>query len=387
MKKTIILIIVLAAVAGAIFYYERLRGIWPAVNPAPRNITEIIENNQTPFPLKLPEGFSISIFAKDLPGARVMAFDKYEGNLWVSRTSEGAVTELTSTGERGVSEMRDLNKPHGIAFDPQNPSVLYVAEENRIFRQSLDLPVREKVLDLPGSGGHFTRTIGFGPNNKLYISIGSSCNVCRESDERRASIQVYDPVTKKSSTFAKGLRNSVFFIWDSAGKMWATEMGRDMLGDDLPPDEINIVEEGKNFGWPVCYGKNIHDTAFDKNVYIRNSCMEPFETPSHIDIPAHSAPLGLAFVPANSNWPREYWHNLFVAYHGSWNRNVPTGYKVVRIKLDNKGNYLGTEDFITGWLTEDGALGRPVDILIQPGGIMYISDDKAGVIYRVMYKK
>jgi len=149
-------------------------------------------------------------------------------------------------------------------------------------------------------------------------------------------------------------------------------MGRDLLGDDMPPDEINIIEEGKNYGWPVCYGKNIHDTDFDHNTYVRNPCMEPFETPSHIDIPAHSAPLGLAF----------YKNDLLVAYHGSWNRSVPTGYKIVKMNLDANGNYLGQEDFISGWLQEGNALGRPVDILADRGRI-FISDDKAGVIYLV----
>ena len=186
--------------------------------------------------------------------------------------------------------------------------------------------------------------------------------------------------------FARGLRNAVFFTWSYVdARMWATEMGRDWLGDELPPDEINIIEKGKDYGWPHCYGKNIHDVDFDKNVvYKRKPCMEPFETPSYIDIPAHSAPLGLAFVP-EEGWPKEYWYDLIVAYHGSWNRNEPTGYKVVRLKLDEDGNFEGVEDFITGWLRPDGALGRPVDILLEPGGVMYISDDKAGVIYRVSY--
>ncbi len=164
-------------------------------------------------------------------------------------------------------------------------------------------------------------------------------------------------------------------------------MGRDLLGDNIPPDEINIIEEGKNYGWPICYGKNIHDDQFDKNTYIRNPCMEPFETPSSIDLQAHSAPLGLAFFP-EEGWPEEYWHDLLVAYHGSWNRTEPTGYKIVRMRLDNEGKYEATEDFITGWLNgKNEALGRPVDILIQPGGLMYISDDKAGVIYRITYRE
>jgi len=197
--------------------------------------------------------------------------------------------------------------------------------------------------------------------------------------------------------FAHGLRNTVFFTWNTETKeMWGADMGWDFLGDNLPPDEINILKGGGNYGWPICYGKNIHDTVFDKNTYIRNPCMEPFETSSYIDIPAHSAPLGLAFVPkdtekgkfgANITWPRDYWYNLFVSYHGSWNRTVPTGYKIVRYKFNEKGDYSRVEDFITGWLKPgDGLYGRPVDILVQSGGSMYISDDKAGVIYRVVYQ-
>jgi glucose/arabinose dehydrogenase len=167
-----------------------------------------------------------------------------------------------------------------------------------------------------------------------------------------------------------------------SGDIWATEMGRDGLGDNLPPDEINVIHEGKFYGWPICYGKNVHDAAFDTNTYIRNPCQEPTETPSTIDLQAHSAPLGIAFVP-EEGWPEDYWYNALVSYHGSWNRSEPTGYKIMRYKLDARGNYLGSEDFLSGFLTKSGALGRPVDILIQPAGTIYVSDDKAGVIYRI----
>ena len=157
-------------------------------------------------------------------------------------------------------------------------------------------------------------------------------------------------------------------------------MGRDYLGDDLPPDEINLILEGRDYGWPYCYGKRVHDDQFDPSGAHREFCAATI--PSFIDVPAHSAPLGLAFFPAA--WPQEFRYNLLVAYHGSWNRTEPTGYKVVRYKLDNAGNPVDAEDFITGWLTPAGALGRPVDILITPEGIIYISDDKAGVVYRVV---
>ena len=171
--------------------------------------------------------------------------------------------------------------------------------------------------------------------------------------------------------------------------MWATEMGRDLLGDNLPPDEINIVDPSTSsgppdYGWPHCYGKNEHDNDYDKAAF--NHCAEPAYKPSHIDLPAHSAPLGLAFIPnwPQSGWPKDYAADLLVAYHGSWNRSEPTGYKIVRIKLGDDGKLEGIEDFITGWLSDDGkALGRPVDITIRNDGTAYISDDKAGVIYKL----
>ncbi len=398
-KERWIFLLAVAAVTAIFLLVEKLI---PAIRapflPAPRDITKYLpqgsgipsEEDSSDLPLKLPKGFSVSIFAKDLPGARVMRFD-HLGNIWVSRTSAGAVTRLDVKNGQVVKQsdvFSGMQKPHGLAFDPQDNNFLYVAEENRIrsFRVDEGAGNGKEVLSLPSGGGHFTRTAGFGPDGGLYVSVGSSCNVCRESDQRRATILRFDPATKQSRVFARGLRNAVFFTWNPAdGQMWATEMGRDWLGDDLPPDEINIIKDGQNYGWPICYGKNIHDTDFDKNAYIRNPCSEPFETGSFIDIPAHSAPLGLAFIPPNSSWPEDYWHDLIVAYHGSWNRSEPAGYKVVRYRFDKNGSYGGVEDFITGWLAPDGALGRPVDVLVQPGGVMYISDDKAGVIYRVVY--
>jgi glucose/arabinose dehydrogenase len=351
------------------------------------------------FPLKLPSGFSISVFAKDLPGARVMLPEPVSGDqwrLWVSQTSAGQISRVTVQGGRVVGQdspggLQDLRKPHGLALPPGEPGYLYVAEEHQISRRLLESgDPGAKIADLPTGGNHFTRTIGFGPDGRLYVAIGSSCNVCHEADQRRAKIYSMNSDGSDFNEYARGLRNAVFFAWHPVTEqLWATEMGRDLLGDDLPPDEINIVREGGNYGWPTCYGKNVHDATFDKNTYLRNPCQEPFETPSFLDIPAHSAPLGLAFVPPTAGWPEEYWYNLLVAYHGSWNRSVPTGYKVVRFKLDREGRYLGSQDFITGWLRQtDGryeALGRPVDIAFGPDGATYISDDKAGLIYRVTY--
>lgn len=390
----IILILIVIIWAG-VFYWKNLRGIAPAIESPVGDIVEIINKseNKTDIPLKLPAGFSISIFAKGLENPRVMTYD-YAGNIIVSIPPEGKVVALPDKNSDGVADevvtvIDRLNRPHGLATRCTEKCEFYIAETDKVAVYDYDAEKlkafnKRKIIDLPGGGNHFTRTILFMPepeDHKLLISVGSSCDTCEEKDWRRGKILISNADGSDLKTFVSGLRNSVFMaIHPITGKIWATEMGRDFLGDDLPPDEINIIEEGRWYGWPWFYGKNIEDYKFSP--YSRPQfAIEP--QPSYIDIPAHSAPLGLAFFPANSQWPEEYWYNLLVAYHGSWNRTEPTGYKIVRYKLDAQGNYLGEEDFISGWLTKDGALGRPVDILIQPSGVIYISDDKTGVIYKV----
>ncbi|MBI3952380.1 MAG: PQQ-dependent sugar dehydrogenase [Candidatus Doudnabacteria bacterium] len=376
-----------AALIAAIFYWSNLRGVWPAVKPPTEKIEDILNKpvgkNETGMPLKLPDGFSISIFAKDLPGARVLAFDPLN-NMWVARTKDGAVAllEIQDGTVRNQNDIfRNLRNPHGLAFDN---FALYIAEEHRVSSvAAYSEDSLRKIADLPSEGGgHFTRTLGLGPDGKLYVSIGSSCNVCNEGNPRRAAIYSMSPDGSDFNLFAKGLRNTVFFTWDKDGRMWGADMGRDLLGDDVPPDEINILEQGKDYGWPICYGKSIHDSNFDKNQYIRDPCSD--KASSFIDLQAHSAPLGLAFIPKGFG-PADWENDLIVAYHGSWNRSEPTGYKLVRIKLDGRGNYEGTEDFVTGWLQGNNSLGRPVDVIFK-GQDMFVSDDKAGVIYKVTYE-
>lgn len=383
----------------AVFVWQNLRGVGPAIKPPPAEVGEVIDKqneeddlepgeeeiqDKTDFALEVAEGFQISVLAEGLDGARVIKKGP-QGNLWVSQTREGTISLIIledGVAKSAAAVFKGLNKPHGLAFDPADPFILYIAEEDKISRARVysEAPL-ERVIDLPSGGRHFTRTIEFGPGDKLYVSIGSSCDTCYEEDERRAAIYRMDRDGSNFEEYASGLRNAVFFDWSYVdGRMWATEMGRDLLGDDLPPDEINIVEFGGNYGWPICYGQNIHDSQFDTKQYVDDPCEDM--DGSLIDLPAHSAPLGLAFVP-EEGWPEEYWYDLIVAYHGSWNRSEPTGYKLVRIKLDEFGNYLGMEDFISGWLTDEGALGRPVDVLVEPGGVMYVTDDKAGVVYMI----
>ena len=366
MKHIFLLFVILGA---GIFFYNNFRSAKPVVIPTQPPGPAV---NQTEFPLTLPDGFSISIFAKGLGSPRVLAWDP-NSTLLVSIPSQGRIVAIA---DRHVTVADGLNRPHGIAF---LGSTLYIAEAHQVATYDYDQTThrainKKKIIDLPG-GYHFTRTIGFDRDGKLYIAVGSSCNVCVDG-EHRAKILVANADGTNLKEFASGLRNSVFFTWHpSTSQLWATEMGRDLIGDDIPPDEINIVREGKFYGWPYCYGKNTEDKTFTPS----KSCQGA--QPSHIDLQAHSAPLGLAFIPPG--WPSEYRDDLLIAYHGSWNRTEPTGYKIVRAKLDAQGNYEATEDFITGWLAGDGALGRPVDLLFGPDGSLYISDDKAGVIYRV----
>lgn len=349
--------------------------------------------NTTGMPLSLPDGFSISIFARGLDRPRVLALDA-GGNLLVSTPGSGQVIALPDRDSNGAADEKivvaaNLDDPHGVAFLPGDPTKLYIAETGKVAVHDYDTDTlkagnKRKIIDLPAGGGHHTRTIMFlpGGQGRLLISVGSSCNVCIEDDPRRAKILVANADGSDLKPFASGLRNSVFMaVHPVTHQVWATENGRDLLGDDVPPDEINVIEEGKDYGWPLCYGKNVHDTQFDKNVYVRDPCEG--KTPSHIDLQAHSAALGLAFIDSE-RWPAGYRNDLLVAFHGSWNRSVPTGYKVVRVKLDEGGGYLGTEDFITGWLEPDGSvLGRPVGILFRENGSAYITDDLSGLIYRL----
>jgi glucose/arabinose dehydrogenase len=404
-KASIIILIIVLVLGGAALTREALdftRGVRPVISPpfvptqteTPPIVSSPLNPNPGNLSLNLPPGFAIQIFAKNLGNPRVLSLDPF-GNLLAAITGEGKVVALRDEDGDGRSDetitvISGLNRPHGLAWRCEAACQLYIAETDKVlvydYTPELKAINGRKIVDLPGGGGHFTRTLlfrAYPDEDELLISVGSSCNVCRENDSRRATILSYNIKTAVLTTYATGLRNAVFMnLHPVTGEVWVTEMGRDHLGDDLPPDEINIVQKGKNYGWPICYGKNIHDGDFDKNVYIRNPCQEPFETPSHIDIPAHSAPLGLTFIP-EEGFSEDHWYDLIVAYHGSWNRSTPTGYKLVRFKLDEKGNFGGVEDFITGWLAGGAAWGRPADVLILSGGAMYVSDDKAGLIYKI----
>jgi len=334
--------------------------------------------------LKLPPGFKISVFASGLQNARFMTLDQ-DGNIFISQHRAGKISVVRDVDSDGVADkilpyIEDLNLPHGLTF---NDGWLYVAENDKVVRLKdedgdLVADVKEVIVEnLPGSGGHFTRTIGFDPFEKMYVSVGSSCNIC-EDDPRRAAILRFNKDGSNEEVYARGLRNSVGFVWHpDTGEIWATDNGRDWLGDDLPPEEINIIKEDRHYGWPYCYGQRVADPKYNDPDFCKTT------EPPRVEMQAHSAPLGLRFYEGDM-FPEDYQGSLFVAFHGSWNREVPTGYKVVRISFQDGEPIV--EDFIVGWLVGEEKWGRPVDILFGLDGSMFISDDYAGVIYRVTYE-
>lgn len=339
--------------------------------------------NETGLPLTIPAGFRMETMATGLSNARVIVQDGF-GNFWVSRPDAGVVTQLEMSGStvvRANDVLRGLRKPHGLAIDPANGMDLYIAEETAIKHVPLysDGPLTT-VTTLPAGGRHTSRTIAFGPDGRLYVSIGSTCDVCVEENDLHGTIISLNTDGTDQRIEAGGLRNAVFFTWHPVdGSMWATEMGRDMLGNDLPPEEINVIHGGRTYGWPFCYGDRVRDMRFQPQTQADCTQTEP----PRYTLPAHTAPLGLAFIP-EEGWPEEYWYDLLVAQHGSWNSTTPVGYKIVRIPLDAQGNREGdTVDFISGFRAGGTVHGRPVDLVAQPGGILYITDDRRGVVYRM----
>ncbi|MBV9086878.1 MAG: PQQ-dependent sugar dehydrogenase [Acidobacteriaceae bacterium] len=341
--------------------------------------------------LHVPPGFHITIFADTESQPRMMTWSP-GGVLMAASQDAGTIVAMpdphnTGKAEKVVTVLTGLNGPNSLAF---NKGKLYVAEMNRVTRYDWDeanlrATNPQKIADLPGSGGgHMTRTILFA-NGKMYVSAGSSCNVCKETDERRASVMEFNEDGSGQRIFARGLRNAVGLTFNPhTGTVWTSENGRDWLGDNLPPDEVNdLGKSGGDFGWPYCYGNRVPDLKFSRDAASR--CAST--VPAKVELQAHSAPLGLAFNEGQM-FPAEYRGNLFVAFHGSWNRSVPTGYKVVRITLDSNNNPMGVEDFITGWMPQGATratrpTGRPVGVLFGQDGSLYVSDDLSGAVYRV----
>ena len=339
--------------------------------------------------LHLPDGFTVSIYADNVPNARSLALGD-NGVVFVGTGREGKVYAVRDGDNDGVAEQHyviadNLTMPNGVAF---KDGALYVAEISRIIRfddivrQLAKPPKPVAIYDkFPSDTHHGWKYLRFGPDGKLYTAVGAPCNICQPDKDIYASLVRLNADGSDFEIIAHGIRNTVGFDWQpETNALFFTDNGRDYLGDDSPPDELNHWSvKGEHFGYPYCHGGDIQDPEFGAD----KKCKE--FTPPAWKFKAHIAPLGLRFYQGKQ-FPLEYKNQLFVAQHGSWNRTEPQGYRVVLVKF-NQDKPIAEQDFISGWLTKDGdVLGRPVDILPLPDGSLLISDDKLGVIYKVSYQ-
>jgi glucose/arabinose dehydrogenase len=337
--------------------------------------------------LAVPAGFAVDLWATGLSNARFLRFTP-TGDLLVSTPRSGRIVLLERDADGdGRSDGRHtlidgLDRPHGIDL---HDGWLYVGETGAIARVRFDPLARrtegalERVVsDLPAGGNHWTRTVRFGPDGWMYVSIGSSCNACVEEDPRRAALLRFRPDGSDEEIVATGLRNSVGFDWQpGSGDLYATDNGRDLLGDDLPPCELNRIEPRGFYGWPFASGDRVADPDLGPGHESEISTSIP---PAH-GFRAHNAPLGIAFLRGEA-WPEPYRHAAVVALHGSWNRTRKDGYRVVSLHWSADGR-IEERPFLTGFLRREEVIGRPVDVAEGPDGAVYVSDDYAGAIYRV----
>jgi glucose/arabinose dehydrogenase len=341
-------------------------------------------------PLSVPPGFRVGVFASGLNAPRFMTLDP-SGTLLVSIPNEGRVVALPDrtgdgTADDVVTVARDLDLPHGLAFRGGD---LYVAETGRILRFRYD-PARLRasgavvvVARLPSREHHWTRTIVFGGDGRLYVAVGSSCNICRETDPRRAAVIRYEADGTREHLFAGGLRSVVgLAVHPRTGALWATVNERDWRGDAAPPDYVTELRDGAHYGWPDCFVSGGAATPDPERAGGRACAGVALPT---LEIPPHSVPLGLAFYTGR-RFPAAYHGRLFVAYHGSRTGLPPSGYKVVTV-TPRPGQPPRVEDFVTGWRRDTRVRGRPVDLLVGADGALYVSDDHAGVIHRVSFQR
>lgn len=340
--------------------------------------------------IKLPPGFSISVFA-EVDNARSMALSP-SGTLFVGNRNEDKVYAVKDADGDFKADKRwviakGLNMPNGVAFKDGD---LYVAEVSRILKfkdieNNLSNPGAPEVVydKYPTETHHGWKYIAFGPDGKLYVPVGAPCNICESEDKVFASITRMNADGTEMEVYASGIRNTVGFTWHPETKaLWFTDNGRDMMGDDIPPCEFNTAPTaGLNFGYPYCHGGTIKDPEFGD----KRPCSDFVQPVQNLN--AHVAPLGIKFY-TGSMFPDEYKNQAFIAEHGSWNRTKKSGHLVSLVKLEN-GNSVGYETFAEGWLNHETqeAWGRPVDVLVLPDGSMLVSDDKGGMIYRIVYGK
>lgn len=332
--------------------------------------------------LRTPPGYEVSLYA-NVPrgGLRHMAFGP-NGVLYAAARSRGWIVAIPEAG-RVVNVLEGLRGPHSLEF---RDGSLFVALDDGVVRfddaGTGDLVIRtraQRLITLPTGGQHTTRTLRIAPDGSLFVSAGSTCNFCNEGDRRRAAVMRYNADGSGEQVFATGLRNSVGLDFHpETGELWATDHGGDNIGDNEPPEEINVIREGGNYGWPDCYSSNrpVPSRVFPQ---VNASRCAAAQAPE-VEMQGHSAPLGLAFYRGD-DFPVSFRNQMLVAFHGSWNRSQPTGYKVVRVTS------AGVEDFLWGFLDERTRTtsGRPVQAIPGPDGAVYVSDDATGNIYAVRY--
>jgi glucose/arabinose dehydrogenase len=335
--------------------------------------------------IRLPPGFEISVFANDVPSARSLALGTNQVLFVGTRASSVyAVRYAGAKATQVITLAADLRMPNGVAV---KDGALYVAEVSRILRfdhieTQLDSPPKPVVVTdgYPRETHHGWKFIRFGPDGWLYVPVGAPCNTCEPDPRRYALISRIRPDGSGYQVFASGIRNSVGFDWDPRSKeLWFTDNGRDMLGDDLPSDELNHAPKaGMHFGYPYCHQGDTADPEFGR----KRACAE--FTPPAVKLGPHVAALGMRFY-TGSQFPPEYRNNIFIAEHGSWNRSRKIGYRIARVVVEG-GRAVKHEVFAEGWLQNESAWGRPVDLEVMPDGSLLVSDDTAGVIYRIAYR-
>ncbi|MEX2588656.1 MAG: PQQ-dependent sugar dehydrogenase [Chitinophagales bacterium] len=340
--------------------------------------------------IKLPEGFNISIYADDVKNARGMCLGD-EGTIFVGSRHEGKVYALKdNNGDFKVDKKwvlaENINMPVGVAFKNGDLYISAVGEilVLRNIESNLDNPGKPELYSdvFPDNNSHGWRYIAFGPDEKLYVPVGSPCNNCLKEDSIFASITRIENENSEPEIIAHGVRNTVGFDWHpQSGELWFTDNGRDWMGDDLPPCELNrLSEEAAHFGFPFCHGEAISDPENGDQAACEN-----FTAPVQ-ELGPHVAPLGMKFYTGDQ-FPAEYKNQVFIAEHGSWNRSTKIGYRITLVKLDAAGNSLGYTTFAEGWEQGGEVYGRPVDLLELKDGSLLVSDDYGDKIYRITYGK
>ncbi len=345
--------------------------------------------------LQVPQGFEVSVFAQGLDNPRWMIFGE-DGTLYVSQRAMGTVVALTDTDADGAADgaarvvVSGMPLAHGLEIRDGH---LYVFADKVITRAPIqpngDIGTPETLIDnLPDSGQHSARTLAFGPDGQLYANIGSPCNACGNSTPEYAAMLRGTADFSTHNVFASGLRNTIGFDWHPVTEqMWGFDHGIDAIGDDTPPEELNLLERGNNYGWPYCYGDSVVNDFIPGNPPgTTKAAFCAAATSPTLPYQAHSAPIGFTFY-TGSSFPDEYVNDAFVVMRGSWNRSVATGYKVVRVLFDDAGQPTGFEDFMSDFLIEDGTaeFGRPAGIVVAPDGSLLVSEDSNGIIYRIAF--